>query len=234
MASLPRLIVLKCFPALSAAALFSCGPRGGVKLWDAQPFPDHEEMPSKERIDAAPAMTLSPLPIFKIPQPASERRDDAAPAVTPPPEKTATPEVSSPKETEQIRAQREAASALMEQGLYEKAVEEYRRILIFKKNDREARCSLGTVYEKWAEKFERERNFTEAWNKYRDAVVEYKKALWSDPSYSPAYYGLGCVYARMGMRDDAVHYFKKVLEISAEGSELSSRARHNLRLMGVY
>ena len=91
-----------------------------------------------------------------------------------------------------------------------------------------------TPREKGAEKWGAGGGGGGASEKYRDAALEYKAVLWRRPDYPPACYSLGCVYARMGKKDDALYYFRKTLERAEKDSDLARRARYNMKLLGEY
>lgn len=129
-------------------------------------------------------------------------------------------------------ALRTRAGLRLAQGEYGAAVDDYRRAVAIGGGDLEAHYGLGTSLEKWAEKLEAEGAGNKAAEKYRDAAIEYKTVLWARPDYPPACYSLGCVYARMDKRDDALHYFRKTLERVEKDSELARRVRYNMKLMG--
>ena len=126
------------------------------------------------------------------------------------------------------------AKLLLAKQEYARAVEDYRKALAIEGGDIESHYGMGTALEKWAEKIEAEGGGGGASEKYRDAALEYKAVLWRRPDYPPACYSLGCVYARMGKKDDALYYFRKTLERAEKDSDLARRARYNMKLLGEY
>jgi tetratricopeptide (TPR) repeat protein len=128
----------------------------------------------------------------------------------------------------------ERAKIYLHKGVYDLAVVDFREAISCRAGNVEAHYNLGIAYEKWAEKLEAAGGGPRAYEKFREAIGEYKKAVWYDPGYAPAYYGLGCACSRMGMRDDARHYFQKAIETSERDSGIARRARYNLLLLGGY
>lgn len=126
------------------------------------------------------------------------------------------------------------AAILLARQEYARAVDDYRKALAIGGGDIETHYGLGTALEKWAEKTEAEGDARGAGEKYRDAALEYKAVLWRRPEYPPACYSLGCVYARMGKKDDALYYFRKTLERVEKDSDMARRTRYNMKLMGEY
>ena len=126
------------------------------------------------------------------------------------------------------------AKFLLANQEYARAVEDYRKAVAIEGGDIESHYGMGTALEKWAEKIEAEEGGGGASEKYRDAALEYKAVLWRRPDYPPACYSLGCVYARMGKKDDALYYFRKTLERVEKDSDLARRARYNMKLLGEY
>ena len=128
----------------------------------------------------------------------------------------------------------ERAELFLSKKQYDYAANDYRAAIYHGETGGKVHYGLGTAYEKQAEKLESTGTKKDAMDKYRDAVAEYKEALWQDHDYALAYYSLGCVYSRMGMREDAIYYFKKTLRTASRGSEVINRARYNIRLLGGY
>ncbi|MCX6355192.1 MAG: tetratricopeptide repeat protein [Candidatus Aureabacteria bacterium] len=128
----------------------------------------------------------------------------------------------------------ERATVYVRQKQYSRAVDDYQKIIAYSRDKQEARYGLGGVYEKWAEELSSRGQRAEASKKFRDAIAEYKEVLWRRPGYPFACYSLGCVYSRLGQREDAIFYFKKTVENSQSDSALTRKARYNLRLMGDY
>jgi len=128
----------------------------------------------------------------------------------------------------------ERAAVYQRQKQYARAVDDYRKVITYSHDKQEARYGLGGIYEKWAEELSSRGQRAEASKKFRDAIAEYKEVLWRRPGYPFACYSLGCVYSRLGQREDAIFYFKKTIENSQSDSDLSRQARYNLRLMGEY
>jgi len=129
---------------------------------------------------------------------------------------------------------RQRARILLSQGMYESAAEDFWKIIATGGGDLDSYYSLGTAYEKWAESLDAAGKEKEASERYRDAIAAFKQAIWLNHAYAPAYYSMGCIYARLKMRDDALHYFRKAIENSEAGSDLARRAAHNVQLLGGY
>ncbi|MEJ2745466.1 MAG: tetratricopeptide repeat protein [bacterium] len=111
-----------------------------------------------------------------------------------------------------MEAYLERAKLYLNKGMYDLAEKDFREAISCRASSVEAHYNLGIAYEKWAEKIEATGDGARAHEKFREAIREYKKAVWHDHGYAPAYYGLGCVCSRLGMRDDARLYFQKSLE----------------------
>lgn len=135
---------------------------------------------------------------------------------------------------EYAEAYLERAKIYLRQKLYERAVEDYRKVLSCGGDEVEGHYGLGTVYGKWGEQLSSVKRADMASEKYRDAIAAYKEVLWRCPGYAPACYSLGCTYARLGQREDAAFYFQKTVEHAGRDSDLSRRARYNISLMGGY
>jgi len=133
-----------------------------------------------------------------------------------------------------MEAYLERAKIYLNRNMYDLAARDYREAISCSANNIEAHYGLGTICEKWAERLEASGDAGRASEKFREAIVEYKKALWQSRGYAPAYYGLGCAYSRLGMREDARYYFKRAMDSAARGSDLARRARYNMQLLGEY
>lgn len=129
---------------------------------------------------------------------------------------------------------RERARLYLSRGMYEPAAEDFGKLIAFGEADIDSYYGLGTACEKWAEKLESSGKAKEASEKYRDAIAAFKQVVWRQHAYAPAYYSLGCVYARLSRRDDAIYYFRKAVETSGAGSDLARRAAYNIQLLGGY
>ncbi|MCX6356636.1 MAG: tetratricopeptide repeat protein [Candidatus Aureabacteria bacterium] len=126
----------------------------------------------------------------------------------------------------------ERAVIYLRQKQYDRAAEDYRRVISCRGSDMEAYYGLGTVCEQWAETLFSRGKEKEAYDRYRDAIAAYKEVLWRAPGYAPAFYSLGCVYSRLGKTQDAAYYFKKTVETADAESDIARRARYNISLMG--
>ncbi|MDD5557781.1 MAG: tetratricopeptide repeat protein [bacterium] len=131
-------------------------------------------------------------------------------------------------------AHRERAGIRLRMGEYAAAAEDFRRAAGHGPADVDLQYGLGTACEREGERLQSAGREREAHERYRDAAEAFKQVLWLEPGYAPALYSIGCVYARLGKRDDAVHYFRRAAEGAGEGSDLERRARYNLRLLGDY
>jgi tetratricopeptide (TPR) repeat protein len=128
----------------------------------------------------------------------------------------------------------ERAQSYTKQGKHDLAIENYQKAITLGDEGIETRYGLGTAYEKLAEDLEASGKREESLEKYRDAIAEYKKVLWEKPNHIYALYSLGCVYARLGEREDALYFLKKTVQYADRKSDLASRARHDIRLLGGY
>ncbi len=128
----------------------------------------------------------------------------------------------------------ERAELYMKENSYKLAAEDYNRVITLGGGNTKLYYSLGTAYEREAEKLESEGKKEEAFEKYRDAIAEYKRVLWQEHDHLQAYYSLGCVYTRLGRRDDAIYYFRKTLARAGNNSDLARRSRYNIRVLGGY
>jgi tetratricopeptide (TPR) repeat protein len=133
-----------------------------------------------------------------------------------------------------MEAYLERAKIYLNKNMYEAAARDFREAISCDADNMEAHYELGITCEKWAEKLEASGDAARAFEKFREAIVEYKKTLWLSRGYPPAYYGLGCAYARLGMREDARYYFKRAIGSAKPGSDLARRARYNVQLLGGY
>lgn len=59
---------------------------------------------------------------------------------------------------------------------------------------------------------------------YRGALSRFKEAVQSEPDYAPAYLGLGKVYDKMGLKQNALEAYEKYLE-ELPSAESAARAR---------
>jgi hypothetical protein len=133
-----------------------------------------------------------------------------------------------------VEAYLERAKIYLNRNMFDLAARDYREAISCSANSVEAHYGLGITCEKWAERLEASGDSPRAYEKFREAILEYKKTLWYSRGYAPAYYGLGCAYSRLGMREDALYYFKRAMESAKRGSDLARRARHNVQLLGGY
>jgi tetratricopeptide (TPR) repeat protein len=133
-----------------------------------------------------------------------------------------------------MEAYLERAKIHLNRNTYDLAARDYREAISCSASSVEAHYGLGLACEKWAERLEASGNSARAYEKFREAVLEYKKTLWYSHGHAPAYYGLGCAYSRLGMREDARYYFKRAIENAEHNSDLARRARYNMQLLGEY
>lgn len=135
---------------------------------------------------------------------------------------------------ESAEAYLERAKIYLSKGVYDLAERDCREAISCRESSVEAHYNLGIACEKRAERLEATGDGARAYEKFREAIVEYKRSIWYDRGYAPAYYGLGCACSRMGMRDDARHYFQKAIENAERDSDMARRARYNMLLLGGY
>ncbi|MDP8247817.1 MAG: hypothetical protein P9M00_06745 [Candidatus Tritonobacter lacicola] len=113
------------------------------------------------------------------------------------------------------------------------AGEAYRSALGVDDDAAAAHCGIGNILIREGARLERDSKLMEAWAKYQNAVLEYKRATWVDIGYAPAYYGIGVAYSRLGRHSDAAYYWNKTIEAAEEGSEHGRSAASNLAVTGL-
>ncbi len=133
-----------------------------------------------------------------------------------------------------MQAYLERAKIYLSRGMYDLAARDFREAISCRASSVEAHYNLGITREKWAEKLEASGDGARAYEEFHEAILEYKRSIWYGPGYAPAYYGLGCAYSRMGMRDDARHYFQRAVENAEHDSDVGRRAKYNMLLLGGY
>lgn len=100
-----------------------------------------------------------------------------------------------------------------EQGLYQKALDSFKKAIRFDRLNAEAHNNLGDLY--YFKKF------------YQPAEREYKFAIALNPYYTDAYNNLGLVYLKVRNYDAAQKEFSKVLELKPD----YAKAYNNLALV---
>jgi len=95
--------------------------------------------------------------------------------------------------------------AYKEKGMFDKAIEEYEKVLDIDSGYVDAHNNLGIVYMKRG--------------KLNDAERKFRKILEIDPEYYKAYHNLGIIYAQKGWFDKAIPNFKKSLQINSHYAE---------------
>ena len=113
------------------------------------------------------------------------------------------------------------------------AIEAYRSSLRIDDDAPDAHCAIGNILVREGMTLERESRLMEAWSKYQNAVMEYKRATWVNIGCAPAYYGIGVAYSRLGRHSDAAYYWKKTIEAAGKESEHGKRAAANLAVTGM-
>ena len=84
--------------------------------------------------------------------------------------------------------------------MYDKAIEEFKKVLILKPDFPEVHCNLGAVYN------------NKGW--YEHAINEFKEALRLKPHFTDAMNNLGNAYRGLGWYDQAIDMFEKTLAIN--------------------
>lgn len=113
------------------------------------------------------------------------------------------------------------------------ALEAYHSALGIDDDTAGAHCGIGNILICEGTRLERGSKLMEAWAKYQNAVMEYKRATWIDIDCVPAYYGIGVAYSKLGRHSDAAYYWKKTMEAGGEDSEYGSRAASNLAVTSL-
>lgn len=106
-------------------------------------------------------------------------------------------------ETKTVRSQwyayEDLAIYYRDRGMWDEAIEEYKKAIRVSPSNARLRSNLGSAY--------RIRKI------YDEAIQQYKKAIAIDPEYSMAHYYLGHVYMDKKMYDEAIQQFKAVIAI---------------------
>jgi tetratricopeptide (TPR) repeat protein len=110
--------------------------------------------------------------------------------------------------------------AYAEVGMYDEAIQEYRRALHIYPYYVMVFNSLGVIY------FNREM--------YDEAIREYQKALEIKPDFAEAHMNLGIAYAKKGMYDEAIRENQKALEIKPDFAEAFCNLGDVYRDKGMY
>jgi superkiller protein 3 len=99
-------------------------------------------------------------------------------------------------------------------GAYEKAEEEYNKVLQHYPNDSDAHFKLGVIYYKMGVKYNNKRLIEKSLFKFLEVTS-------IDPKYSKAYFNLGTIFSSRGPYFDAnkaTFSFKKYLELEPQNS----------------
>ncbi len=100
---------------------------------------------------------------------------------------------------------------------YERAIEEFRRVIDIYPDYKEAHSILGNAYFR---------------NKmYREAAVEYERVKDIDPNDITAYENMGVIYANRGNFKDAVFEWKRIIELNPDRTDIQDKIRKALRMM---
>lgn len=92
---------------------------------------------------------------------------------------------------------------------YDKAIEEFQKIIVMYPNYKEAHSILGNAYFRSKQ--------------YEDAEIEYKKVKEIDPTDITAYENMGVIFANRGNYKDAVGEWKKVMELNPNRSDIEDK-----------
>jgi tetratricopeptide (TPR) repeat protein len=99
---------------------------------------------------------------------------------------------------------------LFEQGLYDEAIEAYKKAIKMKPDWALAHNNLGLAYSKY--------------NQKDLAIEEYNEAIRLDPHLGEAYYNLASIYYDRRSFEQAISFYKKTLEVNPNMAE----AHYNL------
>ena len=123
----------------------------------------------------------------------------------------------------------------IQKGQFQKAIEEYRKVLSSDPRDIRTRLKLVDLYGRVGKKKEAIDECLHVADSYADqgfylkAIAVYKQALRIDPDTPRLYRSMGELYVKQGLIGDALEAFKKVVELlrqlgqAAEAEEMLSR-----------
>lgn len=151
------------------------------------------------------------------------------------------------KQLEQERFHLQLASASHKNKQFQKALQEYQRVLKLNPSNNQARNNLGLVYKdmgdldraatEYMQLIAREPNNAKAYHnlgtiyylqgRFPEAVQEFRKALAIDGNNVESYVNLALAYKRQGLTGEAAQVFEHVLSIDTQLAE----AHYNLALL---
>jgi protein O-GlcNAc transferase len=102
--------------------------------------------------------------------------------------------------------------AYAEKGMFDNAINAYKKLLVIEPDNAHAHYSLGTLYSKKA--------------MFDDAADELWMAVDIDPEMTEAHYNLGLIYYRQGLFDKAIKEYQIALKLLPEA--------HNKKRTGVH
>ncbi len=100
---------------------------------------------------------------------------------------------------------------------YDRAIEEFKRVIDVYPDYKEAHSILGNAYF---------RN-----RMYREAAIEYQRVKDIDPGDITAYENMGVIYANRGEYRQAVYEWKRVIELNPDRTDIQDKIRKALRLL---
>lgn len=151
------------------------------------------------------------------------------------------------KQLEQERFHLQLASSSHKNKQFQKALQEYQRVLKLNPSNNQARNNLGLVYKdmgdldraatEYMQLIAREPNNAKAYHnlgtiyylqgRFPEAVQEFRKALAIDGNNVESYVNLALAYKRQGLTGEAAQVFEHVLSIDTQLAE----AHYNLALL---
>ncbi len=96
----------------------------------------------------------------------------------------------------------ELGRAYAEKGMFDNAINAYKKLLVIEPDNAHAHYSLGTLYSKKA--------------MFDDAADELWKAVEIEPDMTEAHYNLGLIYYRQGLFDKAIKEYQTALKLLPE------------------
>lgn len=159
--------------------------------------------------EPAPTPLPTPEPIKAAPAPEPEAKTATAPGL-PPAVEVKKPVVSLPaaagvKSRIDASAYNKRGQAFEQEGLYDRAIEEYTQAVLLDPDYAEAYLGRG-----WAQ---------EAKGNHEQAIDNFTQALKTSPSYGEAFFGRGWVHEQLGHADLAIKEYTQAIRHTPDFSE---------------
>ncbi|OHC74462.1 MAG: hypothetical protein A3G18_11245 [Rhodospirillales bacterium RIFCSPLOWO2_12_FULL_58_28] len=219
----------RLWPSVAAGGLVLFIVVVGVFLWRSSmvetPPPTAEQTPvapvgpepPKLTIKAPPPAIIEPAPepakVVVEPAPAPEPKPATAPLL-PPAIDVKIPVVSIPQaavaksragEAGGAAAHNKRGQAFEQEGLYDRAIEEYTNAILLKPDYAEAYLGRG-----WTQ---------EAKGNHEQAIDNFSRALQASPSYGEAFFGRGWVHEQLGRFDSAIEDYTQAIRHAPDLSD---------------